>query len=169
MRYLFFLLIMVFALNSWALEIKSSAFKDGEYIPKQYTCDSEDISPPLTFADIPKGTKSLVLICDDPDAPVGVWVHWVVFNIPADQGSFDQDLPKKGKLESGLIQGRNDFKKIGYGGPCPPKGKPHRYFFKLYAIDKKLNLKEGATKREVLQTIEGSIIDQAQLIGLYKR
>ncbi len=148
--------------------ILSSIFENNGKIPAKYTCDGDDVSPPLRWEGRPDGTASYVLIVDDPDAPIGVFTHWVLYNIPADLNSLPENIPKQKETKYGL-QGRNDFGKIGYGGPCPPKGKPHRYFFKLYALDIKLNLPPGASKREVGKKMEGHILAQAQIIGLYGR
>ncbi len=150
------------------MDIKSTAFKNGETIPKKYTCEGEDVSPPLSWSSPPNGTKSMVLICDDPDAPVGTWVHWVLFGLSPSVTSLPEGVPAKESAE-GAKQGRNDFGNLGYGGPCPPPGPAHRYFFKLYAVDKELNLKPGATKAEVMKAIEGHILDEGQLMGKYRR
>lgn len=163
---IFILSIMI---NVFALEIKSDAFKDGEYIPSKYTCDSIDVSPPLSWINVPEGVKSLAIICNDPDAPMGTWVHWVIFNIPANTHELKENTPPKGVFLEGILQGINDFRKPEYGGPCPPAGKPHRYFFKLYALDTILNLKEGATKKEVENAMKGHIITEAKIMGLYRR
>jgi len=171
-RYILILiLILFFSINAFALEIKSSAFEDGEYIPDKYACTSIDVSPPLEWSDVPEGTKSFVIICDDPDAPVGTWVHWVIFNIPAEKNSLEENMPNKDTLADGTYQGINDFKKVGYGGPCPPLGKPHRYFFKLYALDIRLESEVSGipNKRDIESDMKGHILDQVQLIGLYKR
>jgi len=152
-----------------AMELKSMAFNNGEYIPRKYTGQAQDISPGLTWTGIPEQTKGFVLICDDPDAPVGTWVHWVVYDIPQGINSLAEDIPKIASLPSGIKQGKNDFGNTGYGGPMPPPGKPHRYFFKLYALDTELDLGPHLTKQEVLNRIQAHIIDQAQLMGLYKR
>jgi hypothetical protein len=164
-----FFIFMAIISEGFCLEIKSSAFENGGYIPEKYTCDSVDISPPLSWSDVPPNTKSFVLICDDPDAPYGVWVHWVIFNIPADQSELKEGISKKGVLEKGIIQGINDFGNIGYGGPCPPPGKSHRYFFKLYALDTTLDLEEGATKKSVVEQMKGHIIAETKIVGLYQR
>jgi len=148
--------------------IKSPAFVPGGKIPGKYTCDGMDISPPLTWTSGPEGTKTFALICDDPDAPMGTWVHWVLFNLPADITEFRENVPPERELESGAKQGMNDFRKIGYGGPCPPGG-VHRYFFKLYALDKKIDLEAGATKEELLKAMEGHILAEGQLMGRYER
>jgi len=150
------------------MEITSSAFKEGQMIPLKYTCDGQDISPPLEWDNIPDGTKSFALICDDPDAPRGTWVHWVVYDIPPDtKHLFENVLPER-ELDRGIRQGKNDWPKIGYGGPCPPSG-THRYYFKLYALDTILKLKPGATKEQLLQEMKGHVLDEAQLIGKYQR
>ena len=152
-----------------ALKLSSADFSSGAAIPKQFTCDGADISPALEWNDPPAGTQSFSLIADDPDAPVGTWVHWVLFDLPANARSLPQDVAKKEQIENGARQGRNDFGKIGYGGPCPPAGKPHRYFFKLYALDTTLNLKAGATKQEVERAQQGHVLAQGEWMGRYGR
>lgn len=146
------------------MKITCSAFAEGSTIPTQYTADGADLSPPLQWGTAPSGTESLALICDDPDAPRGIWVHWVLFNLPADFCELPEDVAK-----SVGRQGKNDFGKLGYGGPSPPKGKPHRYFFKLYALDTTLELPEGSTKAQVEHAMKGHIIASAQLMGKYGR
>ncbi|MGQ9674030.1 MAG: YbhB/YbcL family Raf kinase inhibitor-like protein [Candidatus Aminicenantales bacterium] len=150
------------------IKIISSAFKEGEMIPRKYTCDGEDISPPLAWSGVPENAQSIALISDDPDAPMGTWVHWVLFNLPATENSLPEGIPPDKELSHGAKQGRNDFRRIGYGGPCPPSG-THRYFFKLYALDTILSLAAGATKAELLKAMEGHIVAQGQLMGKYKR
>ncbi|UCD71713.1 MAG: YbhB/YbcL family Raf kinase inhibitor-like protein [Syntrophobacterales bacterium] len=150
------------------IKITSTAFEEGGMIPKQYTCDGPDISPPLAWGDVPEETKSLALICDDPDAPMGTWVHWVLFNIPADTRELPENVPLQKRLANGAIHGMNDFRKIGYGGPCPPGG-THRYSFKLYALGTEINLEAGITKSELLEAMEGHILAQGQLMGRYRR
>ena len=152
-----------------SLEVQSPDFSSGASIPKQFTCDGADISPALAWNDPPTGTRSFALIADDPDAPVGTWVHWVLFDLPANARSLPQNIPKQEQLADGSRQGRNDFRKIGYGGPCPPPGKPHRYFFKLYALDTKLNLQPGATKQDIERAMQGHILAQAEWMGRYAR
>jgi Raf kinase inhibitor-like YbhB/YbcL family protein len=149
--------------------ISSPSFQNGANIPKKFTCDGADVSPELHWSSPPAGTQSFALIADDPDAPVGTWTHWVLFDLPAETTSLPENVPKVDELPTGGRQGRNDFRKIGYGGPCPPPGKPHRYFFKLYALDKKLNLKPGASKQEVEQAMQGHILAKAELMGKYQR
>ncbi len=150
------------------IKIKSPAFVPGGKIPGKYTCDGMDISPPLAWTSGPEGTKTFALICDDPDAPMGTWVHWVLFNLPADIIELRENVPPERELESGAKQGMNDFRKIGYGGPCPPGG-THRYYFKLYALDSEINLEAGATKSELLKAMEGHILAEGQLMGRYER
>ena len=150
------------------IEITSSAFEDGGMIGAKYTCDGEDVSPPLKWGAVPEGTKSVALICDDPDAPMGTFVHWVIFGLPADTKELAENIPPDKTLPNGAKQGTTDFGRIGYGGPCPPSG-THRYFFKIYALDSQVDLPAGATKRELLEAMEGHILGQGQLIGKYKR
>ena len=150
------------------IKISSSAFEEGSLIPKKHTCDDADISPPLEWSGIPEGTKEIALICDDPDAPMGTWVHWVVYNLPANTIKLPESIPAIKVLENGTTQGSNDFHKIGYGGPCPPGG-THRYFFKIYALDVTLNLAPGKTKAELLEAMKGHILGEGQLMGKYKR
>jgi Raf kinase inhibitor-like YbhB/YbcL family protein len=151
------------------ISLKSPAFNNGEMIPKKYTCDGQDISPPLQWDTIPLGTESFALISDDPDAPVGIWVHWVIYNIPPALNSLPEQLPPIEFLPNGAIQGLNDFYRIGYGGPCPPPGRAHRYFFKIYALDCKLNLKNRATSKDLVSAMAGHILAEGQLMGLYQR
>ncbi|MDO8137906.1 MAG: YbhB/YbcL family Raf kinase inhibitor-like protein, partial [Candidatus Brocadiales bacterium] len=152
-----------------AMEIKSAAFKAQEKIPAKYTCDGADASPPLSWTDVPEKTLGLALICDDPDAPVGTWVHWVIYDLPPETRKLPEGMTPKEVLENGARQGVNDFRNVGYGGPCPPPGPAHRYFFKLYALDTKLGLPPRATKKDVEKAMKGHILAQAELVGLYKR
>ena len=152
-----------------AFSLSSQSFQNGSDIPKKFTCDGPDVSPQLKWNDPPPNTLSFALIMDDPDAPAGTWVHWVLYDLPADTGELPEGVRKQEQLSSGARQGRNDFGKIGYGGPCPPPGKAHRYFFKLYALDTKLNLKSGATKADLERAMKGRILAQAELIGRYGR
>jgi Raf kinase inhibitor-like YbhB/YbcL family protein len=151
------------------LKMQSPDFASGANIPKQFTCDAADNSPALTWNDPPAPTQSFALIADDPDAPVGTWVHWVLFDLPANARTLPQNVSKIGQLPDGSRQGRNDFGNIGYGGPCPPPGKLHRYFFKLYALDKKLDLKSGATKKDVERAMKDHILAQGEWMGRYAR
>jgi hypothetical protein len=150
------------------MEIKSSAFGSGEMIPVKYTCDGADFSPPLEWTAGPAGTRSFALICDDPDAPMGTWVHWVVCDIPATALMLAEGITREKELPGGGTQGVNDFRRIGYGGPCPPGG-THRYYFKLYALDAVLGLKPGITKDQLLKAMKGHILAEAQLMGTYRR
>jgi Raf kinase inhibitor-like YbhB/YbcL family protein len=152
-----------------AFTISSRGFPNGGEIPKKFTCDGADVSPELAWSGPPAGTQSFALIADDPDAPVGTWTHWVLFNLPASVSSLTENVSKLDELPNQARQGRNDFRKIGYNGPCPPPGKPHRYFFKLYALSAKLDLKPGASKREVEQAMQGQILGQAEWMGKYRR
>ena len=151
------------------LEVKSPDFASGGTIPKQFTCEGADLSPALEWTAPPPGTRSFALIADDPDAPVGTWVHWVLYNVPGNTKELAEGVEKRDQLANGATQGRNDFRRIGYGGPCPPPGTPHRYFFKLYALDTKLSLKPGATKQELEGAIKGHILGQTELMGRYGR
>jgi Raf kinase inhibitor-like YbhB/YbcL family protein len=155
--------------GSGTMQIQSSVFDEGATIPKRHTCDGEDVSPQLFLSGIPDGAKSLVLICDDPDAPVGTWVHWVLFGLSPDTRELPEGVPPDAGILGGATHGRNDFGNLGYGGPCPPPGPAHRYFFKLYAVDTEPVLNAGATKPEVLRAIEGHILAEAQLMGRYGR
>lgn len=151
------------------MQLASTAFTESEPIPAKYTCDGENVSPPLKWTGVPVGVKSFALIADDPDAPAGTWVHWVLFDLPATSTELPEGLPRSQFIPGGAKQGLNDFKHLGYGGPCPPAGKPHRYFFKLYALDCVLDLKPGATKKEVERAIDKHTLAQGQLMGVYKR
>jgi hypothetical protein len=150
------------------MELKSSAFTAGGMIPKKYTCDGPDASPPLSWSDVPAGAKSLALIADDPDAPMGTWVHWVAWNIPPNASGLEEGVPKKDSLPNGMKQGTTDFRSIGYGGPCPPSG-THRYFFKLYALDTSLNLPPSTTKKDLEKAMQGHLLQQVELMGKYAR
>jgi Raf kinase inhibitor-like YbhB/YbcL family protein len=152
-----------------AFSISSSDFQNGGDIPKKFTCEGADVSPELSWTDPPAGTQSFALIADDPDAPAGTWTHWVVYDLPSGTHTLAENVPKVDQLPNGGMQGRNDFRKIGYGGPCPPPGKAHRYFFKLYALGSKLNLKPGASRQEVEQAMQSHTLGNAELMGKYKR
>lgn len=152
-----------------ALSLRSSAFSEGGTVPTAHTCDGPNTSPPLAWSDAPKGTKSFALIMDDPDAPVGTWVHWVLYNIPPQETTLPQGMETSDTLPSGAQQGLNDFRKSGYGGPCPPKGPAHRYFFKLYALDTTLTLAPHASKADLEKAMQGHILAQTQLMGRYSR
>lgn len=150
------------------MTLMSSAFTHGAMIPRDYTCDGKDISPPLSWDKPPEKTQSFALIMDDPDAPIGTWVHWVIYNIPATARGLAEGVSRNADLPDGSRQGRNSWRRIGYGGPCPPSG-THRYFFKLYALDLVFTLASGATKDELLKAMEGHILAQAELMGRYSR
>jgi Raf kinase inhibitor-like YbhB/YbcL family protein len=152
-----------------ALELKSSAFQSGGDIPRKHTCDANDVSPQLSWSKAPAGTRAFALIVDDPDAPAGTWVHWVIYDLPADTKELAEGVPTTEALTNGAKQGTNDFRKIGYGGPCPPPGLPHRYFFKLYALDVPTGLKTRASKQQLLKAIENHVLGEAEMIGRYKR
>lgn len=151
--------------GSMSFQISSTAFTDGEMIPIQFACDGSDVSPQLRWNGVPSATQSLALIMDDPDAPVGTWVHWVLYNLPANTRELSEGVEKQEHLASGALQGRNDFRKAGYGGPCPPPGKPPRYYFKPYALDAKLDLKAGATKADLERAMKGHILAETELMG----
>ena len=151
-------------------ELTSTAFAPGEPIPRKYTCDGEDISPPLQWSDPPQDTQSFALIADDPDAPVGTWVHWSLYNLPAETRALAEAVPSDADLPDGSRHGQNSWRRLGYGGPCPPTG-THRYFFKfkLYALDTALDLTAGASKEQLIQAMEGHILAQTELMGLYTK
>jgi Raf kinase inhibitor-like YbhB/YbcL family protein len=155
--------------NEVQIQLSSTAFKDGQAIPVTYTCDGENISPPLSWASVPQAAQSQALIVDDPDAPAGTWVHWVVFNLSPKMNSLSEGASSSGSQDTFGTAGVSSFRKSGYGGPCPPKGKPHRYFFKLYALDTMLGLKSGASKADVEKAMQGHILAQGQLMGTYGR
>ena len=152
------------------IEVTSSAFGEGDAIPMKHTCDGEDTSPPLRWGGVPEGTKSLALIADDPDAPGGTWVHWVLYGIPQAVTELEEGIPTTETLPDGAKQGITDFKKIGYGGPCPPPGHGvHRYFFKVYALDAETGLGPRASKSDLLREMNGHILAEGGLIGTYGR
>lgn len=150
------------------IQVTSPAFSEGEPIPSKYTCDGADISPPLQWRNLPEATQSLALICEDPDAPLGTWVHWVLYALPPSVTRLQEGVPPTEVLDSGAKQGTNDFKRLGYGGPCPPRG-THRYFFRLYGLDTKLDLGPGANKKDLVRAMEGHILAQGALMGTYQR
>ena len=150
------------------IHLTSPVFENAGMIPAKYTCDGENVSPPLIWDSVPEGTKSIALICDDPDAPGGTFVHWVLYNLPADMKELPEDIPHGEVLKNAAKQGITDFGRIGYGGPCPPKG-VHRYFFKIYFLDSEVGLSPGASKTQLLQAIGKHIKGQGQLVGKYKR
>jgi Raf kinase inhibitor-like YbhB/YbcL family protein len=154
--------------RNMTLKLTSTAFVEGAAIPARHTCDGENLSPPLAWEGVPEGTKTLALVADDPDAPRGTWVHWVVYGIPAATRTLPENLPARETLDDGTRQGTNDFQKPGYGGPCPPSG-THRYYFKLYALDTDLTLPPAATKDQLLKALDTHILAQGELMGRYTR
>ncbi|MEJ2715804.1 MAG: YbhB/YbcL family Raf kinase inhibitor-like protein [Deltaproteobacteria bacterium] len=180
---LFFAVVLIIgcplvALSPWSvgqacaqsnvLAVTSPAFENGGMIPRKYTCDGNNISPALRWSGIPRGTKSIAVITDDPDAPRGTFVHWVIFNIPGDVTGAPEGVPRSRSFTNGATQGRTSFRRVGYGGPCPPSG-THRYYFKVYALDTKLNLDSSADKRKLLKSMEGHVLAAGQLMGRYRR
>jgi Raf kinase inhibitor-like YbhB/YbcL family protein len=155
--------------SSADIKLTSPAFAHASPIPALYTCDDKNVSPALAWSGGPVERRSFALVCDDPDAPRGTWVHWVLYNLPGEAAELAQGMPPVPELPSGARQGRNDFGDIGYGGPCPPPGKPHRYYFRLYALDIMLTLPYGVTKGELEQAVSGHILGQGTLMGTYKR
>ncbi|MCF7871382.1 MAG: YbhB/YbcL family Raf kinase inhibitor-like protein [Candidatus Omnitrophica bacterium] len=170
MRFLITAMSLIFlSADLFALNLKSSVFENGGYIPGRYSCEGKNYSPPLAWDDLPRGVKSFVLIVDDPDAPAGIWVHWVVYNIPASLEKLEENIDKK-KIDSlGAEQGKNDFGQIGYNGPCPPAGPAHKYSFKLYALDREVQAGPAATKSELIERMQGHIIAETKLSGFYQR
>jgi hypothetical protein len=154
--------------ETMTFQLTSTAFAQGNPIPPVYTCTSRNVSPPLAWGDPPAGTRSLALIMDDPDAPAGDWVHWVIYNIPTSSRALPENISSDAQLADGSLHGKNSWGKLGYGGPCPPFG-THRYFFRLYALDATLNLKAGANKAELLRAIEGHLLELTELMGTYEK
>ncbi len=150
------------------MKIISPAFDEGDWIPVKHTCDSLNVSPPLKWSDVPKATKSFALLCEDPDAPMGTWVHWLIYNIPESIREMPENVPPIKNLPNGAIQGRNDFRKIGYGGPCPPMG-THHYSFKIFALDIELKAESEITRPDLLKAMHDHIIGEAHLMGKCKR
>jgi Raf kinase inhibitor-like YbhB/YbcL family protein len=151
------------------VSLSSAAFKDGDKIPVKYTCNGQGMSPPLIWGEPPQKTQVLALIVDDPDAPRGVFTHWVLFNVPANVRQLGEGVSAQEQLQNGALQGKNDFGRIGYGSPCPPRGPAHRYRFTLYTLDTPLDLKPGASKKQLLDAMKGHIVAQGQIIGTYQR
>jgi hypothetical protein len=152
-----------------SLTVSSTAFNEGRKIPTKYTCDGQDVSPPLVWDKGPEGTATYALLLEDPDAPGGVFTHWIVFNIPSDMHELPEAMPVERELPSGAFQGENDFGAVGYRGPCPPTGKAHRYRFKVYALDERAELEAGASRRDILEAMDGHILAQGELTGSYER
>lgn len=161
--------LFLFGGEAMALRIESPAFQAQGKIPQKYTCDGADVSPPLAWSGVTEGTKSLVLISDDPDAPMGTWVHWVLYNLPPEPHELQEGVPKTETIPNGAKQGITDFRRVGYGGPCPPPGPAHRYFFKLYALDTVLTLPPKASKADVLLAMNGHELAHVELMGTYQR
>jgi Raf kinase inhibitor-like YbhB/YbcL family protein len=159
----------VVAEDAMKLDVTSSAFREGDSIPPRYTCDGENVSPPLAWSGVPETTVTLAVIADDPDAPHGTWVHWVLYSIEPTLRDLAEGVPARESVLEGALQGRNDFKEIGYGGPCPPGGQRHRYFFRVYALDARLDLGAGATKAELLEAMAGHVVAEGTLMGTYRR
>jgi Raf kinase inhibitor-like YbhB/YbcL family protein len=155
--------------DEMALSLSSPVFQEGEKIPVKYTCDGQDMSPPLTWGEPPPGTQAFALIMDDPDAPGGVFTHWVIFNLPGDSRELPEAVPRENQLENKALQGMTDFGRVGYGGPCPPTGPAHHYLFSLYALDQPLDLNAGASKKQVIDAMQGHILAQEQHTGIYQR
>lgn len=150
------------------LNVKSPVFSQGERIPVKYTCDGENVSPPVSWSPGPATTRAYALIMDDPDAP-GTFTHWVLFNLPANTTSLAEQVSARERLDDGALQGKNDFGGIGYGGPCPPAGKPHHYHFRVYALDTMLSQEQGASKAGLLRAMNGHVLAEGELVGIYGR
>ena len=150
-------------------QLESSAFENGKTIPRKYTCDGEDVSPPLMWKGAPEGTKSFALICDDPDAPLMTWTHWVVYGIPASVDYLLEGLPKAEVVAGVIKQGSNSGRRVGYAGPCPPGGKAHRYYFRIYALDADPDIRPGESKKHLEEAMKGHVLGQAETMGLYTR
>jgi Raf kinase inhibitor-like YbhB/YbcL family protein len=152
------------------MRLSSPNLRDGASIPERFTCDGDDVSPPLVIEDIPDNARSLAIVVDDPDAPSGTFVHWLLWNLPADKREVPEGIPRDREVRqlANARQGTNDFRKIGYGGPCPPRGE-HHYRFHLYAVDDELDLNAGANRKELEQALEGHVVAEAELVGTYRR
>ncbi len=164
-----FLGLLFFSTDTFAFQLESSAFKDKEKIPAKYTCDGQNVSPPLSWSKLPKGAQSFALIADDPDASAGTWVHWVLYDIPVTATSLAEGVANSETLPDHSKHGMTDFREVGYKGPCPPPGSPHRYFFKLYALDQPVTIPPKASKAEVLVAMTKHVLAEAQLVGSYQR
>jgi Raf kinase inhibitor-like YbhB/YbcL family protein len=152
-----------------ALAVSTDAFRNEGRIPKRHTADGEDVSPALAWTGAPAGTRSFAIVCDDPDAPAGTWVHWVIFNIPADSTGLAEAVPRVERLPDGSVQGRNSWGRVGHNGPSPPPGKPHRYYFKVYALDAVLTLDSKAKKDDLVRAMKGRVLAEGQIMGSYGR
>jgi Raf kinase inhibitor-like YbhB/YbcL family protein len=151
------------------LELTSTAFKNGERIPADYACTGKNDSPPLSWGPAPEGTASLAIICEDPDCATAIFIHWILYNIPPGTSSLPRGIPRKPVLPDGSTHGLNDFGKMEYGGPCPPPGKPHRYFFRIYALDTPLHLRAPVTRKSIGAAMEGHVIGRGDLMGIFSR
>jgi Raf kinase inhibitor-like YbhB/YbcL family protein len=149
-------------------ELTSAALREGQPIPRQYSGEGANVSPPLKWSEPPAQTKGFALLCEDPDAPRGTFTHWILFNLPAEVRELSEDQPQGNRLANGAAQGTNDFGKVGYGGPKPPPGKPHRYHFRLYALDQPLPLEPGTKRNEFLTALQGHVLGEVQLTGTYQ-
>lgn len=163
------LVVVLLATAARGFELTSPAFETGGTIPVRHTCDGPDRSPPLAWRDTPAGTRRLALTCEDPDAPAGTWTHWVLYDLPVGTAALPEGVPPEATLPSGARQGRNDFGRTGWGGPCPPRGTPHRYVFRLYALDAATALPPGATTGALAKAMEGHVLGRAALTGRYAR
>lgn len=152
-----------------AINVTTPRFEYGKAIPVKFTCDGDDVSPVIRWDNLPKDTASVVLLMEDPDAPMGTFTHWIVYNLPPDSTGMEEIIPKQKTLNNGGFQGRNDFGKYGYGGPCPPEGETHRYYFRVYALKKKLKQEDGANRDALLDAIKDKVIDSGEYMGTYKR
>jgi Raf kinase inhibitor-like YbhB/YbcL family protein len=155
--------------KNMSFALTSASFGNGGGIAKKFTCDGDDVSPQLSWTEPPAGTKSFALLADDPDAPVGNWNHWTLWNVPESSRSLAENLSNAARLPDGTSQGVNDFRKVGYNGPCPPPGTPHRYYFKLFALDEKLDLKQNARKQDLEAAMRGHILAETEWMGRYGR
>jgi Raf kinase inhibitor-like YbhB/YbcL family protein len=151
------------------LSLASEAFTDGAVIPAHYSCEGDNLSPPLSWGNVPAGIRAFAMICEDPDAPVGTWDHWVIFNLPGEMTSLPAGVTTETKLGDGVRHGLNSWQRMGYGGPCPPPGKPHRYFFRLYALSAPVDLSDGVTKKELLEAIKPLTLGATKLMGTFSR
>ncbi|HKK27220.1 MAG TPA: YbhB/YbcL family Raf kinase inhibitor-like protein [Gemmatimonadota bacterium] len=152
-----------------SLDVSSPAFGEGESMPSRFTCDGENVSPPLAWRGVPDGAAALAVIVDDPDAPAGTWVHWVLYGLDPGTSELPEGVPARDTVLGGARQGRNDFEDIGYGGPCPPGGQEHRYRFEVYALDAVPGLAPGATKADLLEAMEDHVLAEGRLTGTYRR
>lgn len=164
-----FLIITPAIAKEVKLNVTSSSFTEGSTIPKKFTADGKDVSPALKWSKPPAGTKVMALTCEDPDAPVGTWFHWIIYNIPAQTSELKENISKMGMLKNGITQGSNDFRKLGYNGPSPPRGPRHRYQFKIFALSDKLTIKAGSSKKDFYKAIKGKVIATGMLTGIYQR